>query len=186
MRELTQLTKSCILGIDPGNKGACSLLDLDGNLVHYFKMPTRIEVPGTQKKRIDGLALYNLLSNYDILTCYIEKQAYQNAKLIANYGICMAVLDVLEIPFVAIAAASWMLSLKKQLDIENIKNKDKEFTFHAFDMIFPEIELPIKEKGLRDDDIADASLMAYLCFLNIKKEEPQSLTSKVLTIYGYS
>jgi len=158
-----------ILGIDPGNKGAVALLSLDGSELDWFKVPTRVEVEGTQKKRIDGKDLYEHLANFDILTCYIEKQAYKNPKLIANYGICMGVLDALDIPFMSMPPASWMKSLKSQIGFDDIKNgPDKEFTFKAFEYVYPNVELPKKGKGL-DDDIADAALLAYLCYLNIER-----------------
>ena len=159
-----------ILGIDPGNRGACALLSLDGTEIDWFKMPTRTSVPGTSKKRIDGFKLYNHLSNFNIVTCYIEKQAYKNAVLNANYGICMGVLDVLGIDFVAIQSSSWIKSLKVNAELDDIKQgSDKAFTFYAFDKIFPSIELPMKGKE-RDDDIADACLIAWLCYLHIEKE----------------
>ena len=164
-------SKQYILGIDPGLKGACALLSLDGTEIDWFKIPTRIEVPGTQKRLVDAKALLEYLDNFDILTCYIEKQEYQNAKLIANYGICVAVLDILQIPFLAINPASWIRSLKAKAEVPDIKQgKNKEFTFKAFDILYPGVELPIKEKDLRDDDIADACLLAKLCYLNIEIE----------------
>ena len=159
-----------ILGIDPGNKGACALLSLDGTEIDWFKIPTKLEVAGTSKRVIDAKALKEYLDNFDILTCYIEKQAYKNAKLNANYGICMAVLMILDIPFLAISPASWMLSLRKKAGLDNIKQgKDKNFTFYAFKELYPSVELP--DKGsTKDDDIADACLLAKLCYLNIEIE----------------
>jgi len=159
-----------IIGIDPGNRGSVAFLSLDGTEIDWIKIPTRIEIPGTQKRIIDAKALKEYLENFDILTCYIEKQEYQNAKLIANYGICIAVLDILQIPFLAIGPASWIKSLKAKAGLPDIKQgKNKEFTFAAFDELYPGIELPKKDKG-RDDDIADACLLAKLCYLNIQIE----------------
>ena len=143
---------------------------MDGTEVDWFKIPTKIEIPGTEKRIIDAKALKDYLDNFNILTCYVEKQARKNPKLNANYGICLAVLMILEIPTLAIVPTSWMGSLKKKAGLEPIKQGvNKAFTFYAFNTIFPEITLPKKEGGL-DDDIADACLLAWLCYLNIQIE----------------
>ena len=62
-------------------------------------------------------------------------------------------------------------SIEAKAEVPDIKQgKNKEFTFKAFDILYPGVELPIKEKDLRDDDIADACLLAKLCYLNIEIE----------------
>lgn len=162
------LSKKYILGIDPGLEGACAFLSLDGLEVDWFKIPNKIEVPGTQKKIVDAKSLMELLENHDILTCYIEKQAYKNPKLNANYGICMAVLMILGIDYLAIQSSSWQSSLRKKAELPDLKQgSSKAFTFAAFKKLFPEIKLPNKGSGL-DDDIADALLLAKLCYINME------------------
>lgn len=163
------MTKQYILGIDPGLEGACALLSTDGQEVDWFKMPTKTEIPGTNKRIIEALKLKEMLEEYNILTCYVEKQAYKNPKLNANYGICLAVLMILKIPYLAIAPSSWMVSLKSKTDLPDIKQgMDKAFTFLAFDELYPEVTLPLKGRTKRDDDIADACLLAKLCQINIE------------------
>jgi hypothetical protein len=160
-------SKTYILGIDPGNKGACALLSLDGSEIDWFKIPTKVEVEGTERRIIDAKLLKEHLENFDILTCYIEKQAYKNAKLNANYGICLAVLMILGIDYLPIQSASWMCSLKATEGLEDVRQgTSKDFTFYAFEKIFPDVVLPRKGK-LLDDDIADACLLAWLCYRKI-------------------
>tara|TARA_R110000822_G_scaffold67842_1_gene165082 strand:- start:387 stop:920 length:534 start_codon:yes stop_codon:yes gene_type:complete len=168
-----------ILGLDVGNKGAVALLSLDGGALDWFKLPTRLDCEGMLTKsgaiskasHVCAKSLLEHLENFDILTCYIEKPMFSrfNYKLITNYGICIAILEVLEIPYVSYAPSSWMASLKSYIGFKDQKNVNKSFTFDAFKHCYPEIVLPAKEGGL-DDDIADASLLAYLCYLNIEKE----------------
>lgn len=168
-----------ILGIDPGNHGAVALLSLDGTELDWFKLPTRLDCPEKRTKsgsksvaaHVCGKKLLEYLENFDICGCNIEKPMFSkfNYKLITNYGICLAVLDILDIVYTSYAPAAWMASLKHNIGFKDVKNSDKEFTFKAFEYAFPEVELPKKDKGL-DDDIADASLLAYLCYLNIEKE----------------
>lgn len=165
-----RLNNQYILGLDPGNKGACALLSLDGKELDWFKLPTRVALAGTGQLRVDAFKLYPHLENFDIVACYIEMQKGKNAVLNANYGICLAVLDLLEIPLVAMHPASWMKSLKTQTGLDDIKQgTEKAFTFYAFENIFPDITLPDKGRK-KDDDIADAALLAYLCYLNIERE----------------
>lgn len=157
-----------ILGIDPGNLGSCALLSLDGKTVKWFKIPTRTEIPGTQKRIIDGKALLEHLENFNIVSCYIEKQEGKNPKLIANYGICVCVLQILDIDFFAVPPASWTNSLKRRMGMPELKqNSNKVLTFTLFKTIFPDVQLPKKGLGL-DDDVADSCLLAWLCYLNIE------------------
>lgn len=158
-----------ILGIDPGLKGVMSLLSLDGLTLDWLHIPSKVEVEGTSRRIIDAKKMYAMLDDYEFFDCYIEQQAYKNPKLIANYGICLAVLQMLEIPYMALAPAQWMGSLKKKAGLKDIKNKDKAFTLYAFKELYPNIELPMLG-SLPDDNVADASLLAQLCYLNLQKE----------------
>lgn len=173
------MSNKYILGLDPGNKGAVAFLSVDGTALDWFKLPTRLDCPENLTKsgapstaaHVCGKSLMEYLTNFDIINCYIEKPMFSkfNYKLITNYGICVAILDVLDIPYVAYAPSSWMTSLKSHIGFKDTKNTDKAFTFKAFEYAFPEVKLPNKEGSL-DDDIADASLLAYLCYLNIERE----------------
>jgi hypothetical protein len=154
--------------MDPGNQGAGALLSLDGTEIDWFKIPTKYEFPGTSKKaRItDGKALYDKLNEYNIFLCAIERQAFKNAKLIQNYGICKGVLDVIQVPTLIPTPSAWMYELKRYLDLGHLKNKNKEFTFAAFKDVYPGIKLP-----RNDDNIADAALLAYYGYLMLQKAE---------------
>lgn len=154
--------------MDPGNEGCCSLLSLDATRLDWFKLPTKCEFPGTARKIVDALALKSLLEKYNIFTCAIERQAYKNMKLVQNYGICVGALDILEISMLKPTPISWMSELKKYLGLEHVKNKNKEFTFKAFEKVFPGIDLPNK-----DDNIADAALLAYYAYMMMQKAAEQ-------------
>lgn len=169
MKGETLRSKQYILGIDPGNKGACALLSLDGTELDWFKIPVKKEFPGTRKgdKVTDAKELYEEILQYNITLCAIERQAFKNAKLIQNYGIVRGIVDIIGIPLLIPTPTSWMYELKRYLDLQEVRNSNnKEFTFTAFEKVFSGVTLPNN-----DDNIADASLLAYYAYIMMQKAE---------------
>jgi hypothetical protein len=151
-----------ILGIDPGNKGAAALLNPDGSLYKYWKLKTIPDIHKGAGDMLNAWSLYQELKEYNIRKCYTER-IVKNAKTILNSGLVQAVLSILQIEYLALMPMAWMARMRRIFKLDNSGNKNKEFTFAAFEAAFPEAELPIKGKG-KDDDIADACLLAKLCY----------------------
>lgn len=132
-------------GIDPGKKGAIARLD-----GHHIDA---IEMPSTVKEVLDAL---QILGDADLVA--VEKPIYpamigiKNATTIAlNYGVLLAGLTKIAVPFVQISPVKW----KKSLDL----SRDKDLSRQRATELFPDQAHLWKYK--RQDGIAEAALLSW-------------------------
>ena len=171
--------KSYILGADPGQKGYVALLKVDGGELgsdhKLLKTPSKLD--SFERKSIDEQALMWMLNDYefDIIASYIEAQwgrpggSMQSVfKLGENYGKLKAAIH-LYCPdgYTEITPQAWQKVVREPYEESGFK--DKDLSIHVAELLFPTVELPKGEKknlGGRDDNAAEALLIAYYGFLD--------------------
>lgn len=82
-----------ILGIDPGLSGGLSIIDEHFNLVACYPMPTVIGSDG--KRKVDPVAAFDLLAQYDIDLAVVEKvgaRPGQGVTSMFNFGDAFGVI----------------------------------------------------------------------------------------------
>lgn len=153
-----------IIGIDPGKKGAISIITEYGKY-EVFDMPL---YPNGE---IDGYAIYKCLEksfalDYDSF-CFIEKSQPMPKQGVvsvfnygAGYGKLLAALEILKIPYQEIRPQKW----KKYFSL--IK-KDKKESVSLAMKLFPDIEYTTK-RGRLLDGRAEALLIAEYGKRNLK------------------
>lgn len=126
--------KTCIMGIDPGNKGALAIV-MDGNHVILVDMPVVVmEGKGKTKKGsikkstvLDETTLKSCIEGYKPDHVFLEKaQAMpgqgivSTAHYMCGYGIIRGICTALNIPYTLIHPATWKKDVLK--DMEKGKN----------------------------------------------------------------
>lgn len=109
---------TCILGIDPGSKGALALYN--GIDLHVYDMPVHeIKKGKTKRKRLDPYGLVSVLSKHVIDIAYIEQVSAQpgnGAAQAFTYGwMCGGIevaLAACEVPFTYVTPQTWKKELK--------------------------------------------------------------------------
>lgn len=113
-----------ILGIDLGKDGAFFFIDTNGEVKHWFDMPTKID------SSIDSLKIYSelcrVIQYYNLHVaferCFPIKAggALGNFTFGKNIKAVEAVIEILEIPFCRIVPENW----KKEYSLVNKSKKD--------------------------------------------------------------
>jgi hypothetical protein len=153
-----------ILGIDPGIKGALTLLGYDGKLNWCVDMPS------------DEQKIARILRDLEygsVVHCYIEDTItprWQNVKAIRttniNYGILRGMLEMVGIPYTVVNPRTWESQLFKGLP----RGEGKSRAYYVCGKLFPEIELCDEDGELYYDGRADSALIAYYGYKTEEKK----------------
>lgn len=161
-------TSKYVIGIDPGNSGAYALLPVTYKRGDKTLIEGRLPVehqwgkPKTHKV-VDANKLVIELDYYtNILGGIIEEITTNNKKLVMNYGICYGSCRTNEIDLLCLQPLDWMKQVSRISGFKYEGNKDKCFTFGAYEEIFGECKH-------NDDNKCDAALIAYLALDYHKK-----------------
>jgi hypothetical protein len=153
-----------ILGIDPGKKGALTLLGQDG----CFRW--REDMPKSESALIDVIIS---ASCEDPTACYIEDTItprWQNVKAIRttniNFGIIRGMLAMVGIPYTVVNPRTWESQLFKGLP----RGEGKSRAYYVCGKLFPEIELCDADGELCYDGRADSALIAYYGYKTEEKK----------------
>lgn len=160
---------SFYLGIDPGKKGGYAIIDKNGELVAYDKMPKR------------ELLLLEILQEHltvmkkgDILVVleqqWLRPGASQGSKSVGSYhqhiGKLKLILETLGLGFEEVSPQRW----KKYFDVGLKKGEDKKLkkqkTIDKVKVLFPGVDLQPGKCRVDHDGIADAILIAEYGRLN--------------------
>lgn len=157
------------LGIDPGLRGAFSLLDASGNIIGYETMP----VIGSNKKEVDIQKVHkifkNLKSHFPGVTAFLEQQIGMPKQNSAStfttgmgYGYLKMALMVHEIPHTIQVAKAWQ---KEMFKGTSSKLKPKDRALIVGQRLFPsESFLATKRSTVPHDGIVDSLLMAKFLY----------------------
>ena len=144
-----------IIGIDPGNTGAVSLL-LNDNLT-IFDIPLKKQM---NKKEVDALKLSKFLKPHlkIIRFCIIEEVHSMPRDGVTSaftfglhYGKLLGVLDSLDIPTLRVPPNNWKVALGL--------SSNKKDSLDLAKITFPEYKELFLRK--RDDGRAESALIAY-------------------------
>lgn len=140
------------IGIDPGKKGAISLITFKGRYETW-------DMPVLPNGEIDSRAIYDILYQFENIKCVLEKSQpmpQQGVTSVFNYGRgygkIQSILEILKIPYAEIRPTQW----KKEFGL--IK-KDKKQSVTLAKKLFPGAEL-VTPRGRLIDGRAEALLMA--------------------------
>ncbi|WNL50795.1 RuvC-like resolvase [Ruegeria phage RpAliso] len=154
------MTKGCIVGVDPGNKGALAFLDPDGARMWITDMPT-FEFETTRKRvKIDPYGIVNACDAQPISAFYMEDVAAspQMGTVSAfsfgeGKGILMGVAAAKGLPLTQVKPTQW----KKQMRVP----ADKRAAVQRASQLFPAVSTLFKgPRGGVYDGRAEAALIA--------------------------
>ncbi len=156
-----------VVGIDPGNQGAITFIDVNNGLPiskKIFDMPT-LETEGTGKTKsgkvkkhtvLDEIEVCNILKSVKIDHVFLEKaQSMKNQSAPGTfsygcyYGIIRGICIGLEIPYTLIHPATWKRVMMKDMD------RGKQAAIVRAKQLFPKADIGKK------DGRAEALLIGY-------------------------
>jgi len=151
-------------GIDVGVSGAICIQNDKGKILDLLDMPCIVSILGKtvkgndkKKRDLDGPRIKDLLREWEVMHCFIEKAHVMPSdgkvgvgNYMMGYGILMGLCIGLEIPYTLVTSQSW----KKKLMFG--MGGDKGESIIRAKQLFPELKLDRK----RDHGQADAVLIA--------------------------
>lgn len=152
--------KSYILGIDPGKKGAITLLNPDGTLKWCEDI--------SEDEDQTAVIIEDAASVKGQIFCYIEDTVtpkWQNIKALktqnVNLGILRGMVRMAEIPYKMVHPKTWQSVIFKGLPTA----KDKSRSFFVCRNLFPDIKLCRSNRKTPEyDGRADSACIAYYGF----------------------
>ena len=159
---------ACVLGVDPGAKGAFAVLDPQARLVEYHVMPTLAD----QASAIDPAAMYGLIrdiaTRYPGITAALESVSSRPGQGVVSvftfgrgWGMIEMALISLAIPYELVRPAKWQLTSHQGLDRE-VYPDPKVRSLEAARRLWPhETFLATKRSKVPSDGIVDAALLAW-------------------------
>lgn len=145
------------MGIDPGQKGAFSLIDSGSNEIKFKEMPLKNE-------NVDFEAVRKILIAWNPDIVFLERAMpmAMGAKHAFNYGRGFAALELaIQIegfPVVYVEPAKWP---KQVLDGIDSRLKPKARSLIAFERLYPDVDIVRNKKGAPHDGMVDALLIAH-------------------------
>lgn len=138
------------IGIDPGAKGAFSIVNDSGTITAYsFEEDTFDTFISTMK----GLDHQNCICCLERVTAMPGQGVTSMFNFGQNFGFIQGVLRAYHIPFELVRPQKW----KKEFGI----TKDKNTSIEVCKRLFPSVDLKRTERCRKDDDgIAESILMA--------------------------
>lgn len=138
------------IGIDPGAKGAFSIIKDDGTIIsHSFEEDTF----DTFISAMDELEHQNCICCLERVTAMPGQGVTSMFNFGQNFGFIQGVLRAYHIPFELVRPQKW----KKEFGI----TKDKNTSIEVCKRLFPSVDLKRTERCRKDDDgIAESILMA--------------------------
>lgn len=149
---------SLIVGVDPGNKGAFSIIDTEEHTVDVFPMP----MYGLKKTKKtvyepDHVGVADILRDKDILAVYVEQVQYIRGdgaqgsfSFGRNYGTILGACGGLQLPVTRVRPAAWKRAMRCPADKDQSRARATE--------LMPACSGLWKLK--KDDGLAEASLIA--------------------------
>lgn len=178
------------IGIDPGVKGAISVVDSAGKICCCAQFPSKKELSKTGRKltRLDLVELVSLFkfisASYHNETIAIEKQVAmpgQNSIGTFNtgvgYGIILAMIEVFfpTADVNIVNCKDWQsVMIMNRTYVESKLRRDrrkqlKKDSIKAAQELFPDFEFKKSSKSKIDSDgMTDSALIAYYCYLQNK------------------
>lgn len=144
------------IGIDPGQKGAISIINNDCKIDFCFEM-----LLSKNKKELDSKAIIQKLCYLKNENCFIvleKSQAMPKQGVVSTfnygkgYGKLLAIIEILDLPFVEISPRKW----KKEF---NLIGKNKNDSIVMAEKLFKGIDFKTS-RGRLKDGLAESLLMA--------------------------
>lgn len=149
------------LGMDPGCKGALSIIYQDGTIesfsfVHFSWQEICRELSVANDKGV----CYAVVEDVHSVFGSSAKSTFEFGY---NKGILVGILTALQIPYSMIPPKTWQNGVWERCDkvMDGTKVKTKETSINCAQRIFPDVDLRLSERGKKPDDgICDSLLMA--------------------------
>jgi hypothetical protein len=159
------------LGVDPGKKGGYALLDKNGVLVAYGRLPNEIDFLDSLQKHITIIKKGALVATLE--QQWLRPGASQGAKSVGSYhqhiGKIKFILEILGLEYQEVSPQRWKSFFNVNLKKGENKKLKKQKTIDEVKRRFDHVDLKPGKCRTDQDGIADAILIAEYGRLEYKR-----------------